>query len=246
MRVHVPEGPETRRVRFEDGYGAPQVDRADLRRGLLNMLRLVLGLSSLLAAFWVGILVEPRLDPAAHQRLFAGLIAAGLFVFAFMMVAIGRDVSDRWISFGRGLGFSPASRRAFLDLGTDRPSLCGLAGRHAARMKLGVTSRGGRGEEWLQLDLDLLGVPGDAWATLEVEPFASDVPSRVRASDPALARRIGEVLARWEDEGPFVSRIRVEEGRLTVRARFYGFDPVDAQRLLVGASELAEVVEKPA
>lgn len=231
-------------MRFEDAYGAPRVDPAEARRGFLNLLRLVAGLVSLVLAFSIGIMLEPRVSAEAHRRIFAGLVGGGLLVFASMMVAIGRDVTDRWVRFGRSLGFAPASRRAFLDLGTDRPSLCGLAGRHAARMRLGVASRGGRGEEWLQLDLDLLGVRRDAWATLEVEPFASDVPSRVRASDDHLAARVREVIALWEDEGPFVSRIRVEDARLTVRARFYGFDAIDAQRMLDASSELAEAVER--
>lgn len=214
-------------MRYEEAHQAPP---GETRRGWLNLLRLMVGLSSLLAAFWVSMLIEPRVTREAHVRLTIALVAAGVLVFAAMMIWLGRDVTRAWLDFGARLGFGPATRRPLHDLGTDRPSLHGRAGAHCARLHLVVTSRARRAEEWLQAELELVGVEPAWW--LRYDGIA------LHACEPSLAERVRPHL------GPFAS-LRLRDGRLVARAPFQGFDEPSARDLLAQAARVGDALQKP-
>lgn len=120
------------------------------RRAWLDAARVLGAFGSLTAAFWAATYF------AVGRGFFVLFLALGLVLFAALMIALGRDVASRWIEFGAALGFTPGSRRAFLDFGTDRPVLHGNAGRHSARLRLIHPANNGRREEWLQAEVDLL------------------------------------------------------------------------------------------
>lgn len=136
-------------MRFEDA-DAHVARPAYARGGWLNVVRVLVGFGSLTAAFWAATYFS------VGRSFFVLFLVVGLITFIAMMLALGRDIASRWIAFGAAVGFVPASRRPFLDFGTDRPVLHGCAGRHAARLKLVVTTRGRRAEEWLQAEVDLI------------------------------------------------------------------------------------------
>lgn len=220
-------------MRFEDAAVAVQRSR-ESRRAWLNALRIFVGFASLAGAFYVAWLLQPRLDPAAHRRVFLGLLAGAFVVFALMMLWLGRDVSRRWIEFGQTLGFAPASRRAFFDFGTDRPVLLGSAGRHPARLKLVLTTTGRRGQEWIQADVDLLGACERAWIKIH--------GARFEASDWRLEERARVLVAEWSDPA---THVHAEGGRLTMRRPFVGFDDEHARTLLRDSDDLARAIERP-
>ena len=119
-------------------------------RAWLDVARVLGAFGSLTAAFWAATYF------AVGRGFFVLFLAIGLVVFGALMIALGRDVAARWVAFGAVVGFTPISRRAFLDFGTDRPVLHGTAGRHSARLRLIHPRVNGRREEWLQAEVDLL------------------------------------------------------------------------------------------
>lgn len=172
----------------------------------LDAIRVVAGVISLLAA------VVAAVHLHAEGALFVALVSGGLLVFAVGMISFGRLVTQRWLTFGSQFGFSPASRRPLLDLGTDRPVLFGTIGHHPARLRL-VMARDAQGRrEWLEAETDLFSSQADAPAHRERALNAA----RAIASDV---------------------RVRVHAGRLTVRAPF---DPKNTLRVLAALREAAE------
>lgn len=115
----------------------------------MNAARVLLGVASLTGAFLAAELFH------VGRSFFLLMIAAGLVVFAAMMLLLGRDVARRWVAFAATLGFAPVSRRAFFDFGTDRPIVHGLVGRHPARVRYLVTREGREAAAWLQAEVDL-------------------------------------------------------------------------------------------
>lgn len=216
-------------MRFGEAHHA-QRSSAQTRRGWLNLLRVTVGVTSLVVAFWVAMLLEPRVAREAHLRLTATLLAGGLLVFAAMMVWLGRDVTRAWLDFGARLGFGPATRRPLSDLGTDRPSLHGRAGAHCARLRFVVHSRARRADEWLQAELELVGVQPGWWLRYDGRAL--------HASEPAIAARVRP------DLGAF-STLRLQDGRLVARAPFHGFDEPAVREMLARAAHVADELQKP-
>lgn len=201
-----------------------------MRRGWLDLLRVVVGLASVAAAFGVSVLLKPRVAPDAHVRITLALVGTGLVVFAAMMVWLGRDVTRAWLDFGARLGFGPATRRPLSDLGTDRPSLHGRAGAHCARLRFVVHSRARRADEWLQAELELVGVQPGWWLRYDGRAL--------QASEPAIAARVRP------DLGAF-STLRLQDGRLVARAPFHGFDEPAVREMLARAAHVADELQKP-
>lgn len=152
-------------MRFEERTLAPPKYAP---RAWLDVARVLGAFGSLTAAFWAATYF------AVGRGFFLLFLAIGLIVFAALMIALGRDVSMRWVEFGATLGFAPVSRRAFFDFGTDRPALHGAVGRHCARLRLQTPRIAGRQEEWLQAEVDLL-----ADATPDLERRARRLGARV-------------------------------------------------------------------
>lgn len=134
-------------MRFEERTVAPPKYAP---RAWLDVARVLGAFGSLTLAFWTATYL------AIDRSVFALFVATGIIVFAALMIALGRDIASRWIEFGAVVGFTPVSRRALLDFGTDRPVLHGSAGRHSARLRLIHPTVNGRREEWLQADVDLM------------------------------------------------------------------------------------------
>lgn len=139
-------------MRFEDATVAPPKYAP---RAWLDVARILGAFGSLTFAFWAATYF------AVERGFFILFLASGLVIFAAFMIALGRDIAQRWIAFGLALGFAPASRRAFLDFGTDRPALHGTAGQHPVRLRLLEARIGKRQEEWLQAEVDLLTEPDE-------------------------------------------------------------------------------------
>lgn len=209
---------------------ADQAQATPARRGWLDLLRVVMGLASVVAAFGIAILLEPRVPREAHIRITLALAGAGVLVFAVMMVWLGRDVTRAWLDFGARLGFGPATRRPLSDLGTDRPSLHGRAGAHCARLRLVVTSRARRADEWLQAELELVGVEPGWWLRYDGRAL--------HASEPAIAARVRPNLDAF-------STLRLQNGRLVARAPFHGFDELAVRQMLADAARVADALQKP-
>lgn len=153
-------------MRFEDVTVAPPNYAP---RVWLDVARVLGAFASLTFAFWAATYF------AIDRGFFVLFLASGLIVFAALMIALGRDIARRWIAFGLALGFAPVSRRAFFDFGTDRPVLLGSAGPHPVRLRLLEARIGGRQEEWLQAEVDLLAEPDAA-----IEHRARQLGARVR------------------------------------------------------------------
>ena len=136
-------------MRHEHARHAAASSRAT-PRAWLDVARVVAATASLGAALWVATRV------ASRPALFAAFLALGVLAFAALLVALGRDISGRWLAFGASHGFTPCARRSAFDLGTDRPPLHGNLGPHATRLRLVVEGR----EAWLHAEVDLLARPG--------------------------------------------------------------------------------------
>lgn len=184
--------------------------RAYVRERALDVIRVGAGAISLLGAILIALLLR------AEGVMFVALIAGGLFAFAVGMISFGRLVTRRWLAFGAGLGFVPASRRPLLDLGTDRPVLFGRAGVHPARLRLVLSRARGGNREWLEAETDLL-------------TRVTDIREQYARASTA-ARAIAPL-----------ARVRVHDGRVALRAPF---DPTDTLRVLAALREAADAIEQ--
>lgn len=179
-----------------------------IRRAWLDLAPLLTGAVSLAGA--IGAVLHFQLEGAR----FVLFLTLGSVTFAALTILWGRAMTRRWLAFGAALGFAPASRRALLDAGTDRPALHGCAGRHPARIRL-VHARG-HPKAWLEADTELLCAPEHVHA----------LDARARALAPALAPG---------------ARVRTTQGRLSLRAPF---DPLGAPALLASLGALADALER--
>lgn len=189
------------------------------RAGWLDALRLGGGIASLVAALSIALIVESALTPDVAPRLMAGVLVLGLAAFSGALLSLGRDVSRRWLAFGAGLGFAPATRRPFFDFGTDRPVLYGHAGEHSARMRLLVSPRPAKEREWLELETEV-------FATHPVELGAVSLA----AFEALRAQGIVSVHA------------RIVGDRLVMRAPF---QPRGAEALVAALGQMADAVGRP-
>lgn len=186
----------------------------------LDAFRLGGGIVSLVGALAVALVIQDRLSPDAAPRAMTGLVVVGLVGFSAGMLALGRDVARRWLAFGAGLGFTPATRRPFLDFGTDRPTLYGRVGDHALRMRLVVMRAREGTREWLELETDIL---------------CDDVELAAERARAAIA----ELRAR----GLHVLHADAADGRLRILAPF---PEGDASSLMQAVARVADRVARPA
>lgn len=200
---------------------------------LVDVLRVGVGVVSLCAATVVAVVVQERVSPEAQRRLLFACLTLGFTAFAWMMVALGRDVTRRWLALGASVGFRPGARRPVTDLGTDRPVLHGRAGDHPARMRLIVTRGRESAREWLELDTSLLRVAQTAHLRAG--------PEGVRATDSALVARGRAARERLAQAGLADARVRLDNGRLSVRAPF---EAENAPRLVDALAQVADVIER--